>query len=95
MLADVCFSDLVLYVADPGSGYVMMGHVRPTTAPTIYHDELVGETRSAEQRPLVHAAMTSGRNTVGEIDSAWFGEHIRGHLHPDSVRRGGDRRDGT
>lgn len=77
LLADFCFSDLVLYIPGAGDEYVMMGHVRPTTAPTIYHDELVGETRSAAQRPLVHEAMTQGHVTVGDIDSAWLDDHIR------------------
>ena len=50
MLADLCFSDLVVYLpleleAGEGSveGYVMVEHVRPSTSQTIYPTVLVGE----------------------------------------------------
>lgn len=77
MLADLCFSDLVLYRPIGDRRLVMVNHIRPTTAPTIYHTDLVGQVRTFEQRPLVAEALRSGRATAGEIDSAWLAERIR------------------
>jgi two-component sensor histidine kinase len=83
MLSDLCFSDLVVYLplqldAEGGSveGYVMVEHVRPSTSQTIYPTVLVGEVRTAEQRPLVAQAFDEGAVVEGLIDSAWLGEQI-------------------
>ena len=65
MLADLCFSDLVLYRPIGDRRLVMVNHIRPTTAPTIYHTDLVGQVRTFEQRPLVAEALRSGRATAG------------------------------
>jgi len=77
MLADLCFGDLVLYLPHPAGTFVIANHVRPTTAQTIYHSDLVGEVRTAEQRPLVAAACETAAITTGEIESAWLGERVR------------------
>lgn len=77
MLADFCFSDLVLYVLDSHGRYVMANHIRPTTAQTIYHGDIVGEVRDPTQRPLIDNAYRSGAVRRGEIDSAWLGERVR------------------
>ena len=77
MLADLCFSDLVLYVPAGDSSFEIINHIRPSTSQTIYHSDLVGEIRSNAQRPLVSHAYLSGEMTHGDIDSAWLGETIR------------------
>ena len=77
MLADLCFSDLVLYVPAGDSSFEIINHIRPSTSQTIYHSDLVGEIRSNDQRPLVSQAYLSGEMTHGDIDSAWLGETIR------------------
>lgn len=76
MLADFCFSDLVLYI-QVESDVVMVNHIRPTTSQTIYHSDLVGESRTAEQRPLVALAYQTGEKTAGEIDSVWLNNRIK------------------
>ena len=98
MLADFCFSDLVLYLptdgdrhryrSDPDStSFVMINHVRPSTAQTIYHSDLIGEVRTARQRPLVTQAFLDGVIVDGEVDSAWLEGRIRVRCIP--VRFGG------
>jgi two-component sensor histidine kinase len=84
MLADLCFSDLVVYlhtapddVVGDAERYAMVEHVRPSTSQTIYPSVLVGEVRTAEQRPLVAQAFAERTVVEGEIDSAWLGEQIR------------------
>jgi two-component sensor histidine kinase len=84
VLADLCFSDLVLYlpvdVEAEGStvdGFVMAQHIRPATSQTIYPTELVGEVRTTTQRPLVAEAFVTGGMVEGRIDSAWLGEQIQ------------------
>lgn len=76
MLADFCFSDLVLYVRS-GDRYLMARHVRPATSQTIYQDDIVGEERTAEQRPLIDRTFRTGEISRGDIDSAWLGERVR------------------
>jgi len=87
LLADFCFSDLVLYVSDDDGRYVMVDHIRPSTSQTIYHTDIVGEARTAEQRPLIDEAYRTGTSRYGDIDSAWLGERIRVAAIP--VRCGG------
>jgi len=77
MLADFCFSDLVLYVRDLDDGYLMARHIRPATSQTIYVEDLVGQVRGPEQRPLIHDAFETGTIQRGDIDSAWLGERVR------------------
>ncbi|MFN8051922.1 MAG: histidine kinase N-terminal domain-containing protein [Acidimicrobiales bacterium] len=87
MLADFCFSDLVLYVRDRDDRYLMARHVRPATSQTIYETDVVGEVRTAAQRPLIHQAFRDGASGRGDIDSAWLGERVRVDAIP--VRLGG------
>jgi two-component sensor histidine kinase len=87
MLADFCFSDLVLYVLDRDGRYLMAKHIRPATSQTIYQEELVGQVRTPEQRPLIDEAFRTGVIRRGDIDSAWLGERVRVAAIP--VRQGG------
>ena len=61
MLADFCFSDLVLYLRDPDpvddTRFVMTDHVRPATSQTIYHDDITGEV-------AVFESLFAKRNTL-------------------------------
>ena len=87
MLADFCFSDLVLYVPDLDGRFLIADHIRPTTSQTIYHEQIVGQVRSADQRPLIGSAFLDGRICRGDIDSAWLGERVRVAAIP--IRHGG------
>lgn len=80
LLADLCFSDLVVYLRGSGEhrgDYVVVTHVRPVTSQTIYPTMIEGEVRTAAQRPLIAEAFDEGDIVEGEIDSAWLGEQIR------------------
>lgn len=77
MLADFCFSDLVLYIPSGEDEFVVVNHIRPTTAPTIYHTGLTGETRRSDQRPLVAESLERATTVSGEIDSAWLEERVQ------------------
>ncbi len=86
VLADFCFSDLVLYVP-VGDELVVFGHMRPATSQTIYRDDLVGEVRTRPQRPIITEALETGCRLYAEVDSAWVGERVRVLALP--VRRRG------
>ena len=91
MLADLSFSDLLLYVPEPtstaeggagpaGSGneqFVVVNQVRPNTGQTLFLEEVVGRRVTASQRPTVARAAASGQVETEEVDSAWLGERIR------------------
>src|SRR3954451_3415752 len=44
LLADFCFSDLLLFVPTDGDGgtFVVLGQIRPTTSQTLYRHDLLG-----------------------------------------------------
>jgi len=77
LLADFCFSDLVLYVRTGDGRYVMAKHIRPATSQTIYQEDIVGQVRTPEQRPLIDEAFRTATIRRGDIDSAWLGERVR------------------
>jgi two-component sensor histidine kinase len=87
MLADFCFSDLLLYVAIDTDELEVLAHIRPATSQTIYHSELVGERRTMAQRPLVTQALETGELVTGEVDSTWLGGRVQVMAIP--VRRAG------
>ena len=79
MLADFCFSDLLLYVplrpelaasgldeVDDGDDYVVVGHVRPSTTQTLYRTDLIGEHVDDLERPLVARSMRLGEIIEGD-----------------------------
>ncbi len=65
MLADLAFSDLVLWVAHEG-GWVAAAHTRPMTGPMVFVEEVVGQETSAVFGDLVADAAAVGQS-----------EHIR------------------
>jgi two-component system, sensor histidine kinase PdtaS len=80
LLADLCFSDLLLLVPverDP-SRYVIVAQVRPTTGQTVYPADLVGSVVDVSERPLVAEALRSG--TITEADAVLLGSTERAHV---------------
>jgi len=87
MLADFCFSDLVLFVpvsnhpsVDPGSHVealedpdsdlqrmVVVGHVRPSTAQTVYRHDLIGQIVTQDNRPIVARALMGEEIIEGDV----------------------------
>jgi two-component system, sensor histidine kinase PdtaS len=65
LVADFCFSDLLLFVRR-GDGFVVSGQIRSTTSRTLYEDDLVGHVVALGVRPLLGEAMASGQILEGE-----------------------------
>ncbi|MGB3410370.1 MAG: sensor histidine kinase [Microthrixaceae bacterium] len=82
MLADLSFSDLLLYVPIPtGAGeasrFLVVNQVRPNTGQTLFPDDVVGRSRDETQRPAVAEAARTGRMVETEVESAESVERIR------------------
>ena len=66
LLADLAFADLVLWLPTwHGGGFVAADQVRPTTGPTLLHDDIVGEYAARGRRPILDRAV-SARTVVAE-----------------------------
>jgi two-component system, sensor histidine kinase PdtaS len=71
LLADLSFADLVLWVPTrTRTAYVAVAQMRPTTGPTVYYDDLVGEVLPRGARPQVDTALDAGR-ICRERDPEW------------------------
>ncbi len=83
ILADLSFADLLLWCQvrpdaqvadgpdDDGAGrFVVVAQMRPYTAQTLYHDDLVGKVASSRDRPHVVTAFAEER-IVREGDPDW------------------------
>lgn len=84
MLADFCFSDLVLFVPrsdqvvdDHDGEFLVVGHVRPSTTQTLYRNDLIGEIVSEDERPLVTRSMRIEEIIEGEITVQSIRERVR------------------
>ncbi|HEV8063450.1 MAG TPA: sensor histidine kinase [Acidimicrobiales bacterium] len=87
LLADLCFSDLLLYVPTDSLGltetgradtrFVVMGQVRPTTNPTLFEIDLVGQVVSAKEVELVLESLRTGAISIGEQRSDSGEGHLR------------------
>jgi two-component sensor histidine kinase len=86
LLSDLSFADLVLWLprAD-GTGYVAGAQVRPTTGPTSYAHDLVGQTMALGRRPLVDGAFEAGRIRRDSDPEWWDSVPVRVEAIP--VRR--------
>ncbi|MGH8968559.1 MAG: sensor histidine kinase [Actinomycetes bacterium] len=71
LLADLSFADLVLWLPlREGSGFVAAAQMRPTTGPTVHHDDVVGSDLPRGRRPQVDRAYDEGR-ICRETDPDW------------------------
>ncbi len=69
LLADLYYSDLLLFVAldEHGDRFVALAHVRPTNSETIYRQDPVGDVYTSSERPWIAEAWRSGEMVGGEI----------------------------
>jgi two-component sensor histidine kinase len=71
LLSDLSFADLLLFTPIESAGdagrFLILGQIRPTTAPTLYHDDLVGTFVDGDYRPLVAKAMSTGEVITAEL----------------------------
>ncbi len=88
MLADFCFSDLLLFVplrddddetqpVTEDSRFIVVGHVRPSTTQTLYRHDLIGEEVTGEERPLVARSMMREEIIEGDIILPAVRERVR------------------
>ncbi len=61
ILSDLSFADLLLHARDEADNFVVLAQMRPYTAPTLHHEDLVGEVVGPAERPHVADAFASGR----------------------------------
>lgn len=62
ILSDLSFADLLLFGQVPHSGHlVVLAQMRPYTAPTMHHEDLVASVFSGRDRPRVADAFATGR----------------------------------
>lgn len=67
MLADLCFSDLLLYVPSGEGRWLVAGQVRPATGQTMYQTDWVGTWANSTEAELLAKAYESGETVEGEI----------------------------
>ncbi|MEX1217047.1 MAG: sensor histidine kinase [Acidimicrobiales bacterium] len=81
LLADLSFSDLMLFGRDRKSGdehaLVVLGQIRPTTSQTLFSNDWVGRAVASSERPLVDETFQSGEITEGEISTGSFEGSVR------------------
>jgi len=72
LLADLSFSDLLLYLPtkeSPVDSFVLLAHIRPTTSTTLYRADLVGQKFEAQSRPLVSEAFLNAQISNGKVST--------------------------
>ncbi len=67
MLADFCFSDLLLYVPVEDDRWLVAAQIRPATGQTIYENDWVGSWANDTETPVLSAAFTSGAVVSGDV----------------------------
>lgn len=79
MLADLSFSDLLLFVPSPGrpGRLLVVGQMRPTTGQTVHPEDLVGQEVDEASRPLVTRAWELGEIVEGETPASGRNEPAR------------------
>jgi len=71
LLADLSFADLLLWLpVRDGGGFVAAAQMRPTTGPTVYHDDVVGTEAPRGRRPQLDQAFDESR-ICRERDPDW------------------------
>jgi len=79
LLADLSFADLVLWVPlrkdlkSWPTGYVAVSHIRPTTAATVFPQDLIGDEITWGSRPRIDQAL-SGAEIIRDAEPEKFGE---------------------
>jgi len=84
LLADFCFSDLLLFVrlcptdgCETEDDFVVVGHVRPSTTQTLYRQDLIGDALDEQTHVLAVRTMERGEIIEGEIAVKSVRERVR------------------
>jgi two-component sensor histidine kinase len=79
LLSDISFADVLLFAqlrGDPDH-FVILAQIRPTTGPTLYRADRVGELVDAATRPLLTSAFRSGQIVDGGLIARPEADRIR------------------
>ncbi|HPB72128.1 MAG TPA: sensor histidine kinase [Phycicoccus sp.] len=87
LIADLSFSDLVLWVPGGPEGWRTIAHVRPNTGPMVFHDDVVGSVSSRSRRGLLDEAYRTRRVVRGRVPQAGEDMAVREEAIP-VVRKG-------
>ena len=85
LVADLSFSDLVLWARTADGAWLAVAHMRPTTGPTAHPTDVVGEELA--ESPRLARAWTEGRATAGATPALGSSITVRQETVP--VRRTG------
>ena len=77
MLADFCFSDLLLYVPAADHGWAVVAQVRPATGQTMYQTDWVGTWASDSEVEFITRAYRTGEVVEGEITVEGISDETR------------------
>lgn len=73
LLADLAFADIVLWVPTPDGSFVAVFHARPSSAPTLFYRDFIGERIKPQWTDIVTRAFESGQ-TVDSDAPDWYDE---------------------
>jgi len=67
LLADLCFSDLLLYAPTKDDRWLIIGQMRPATGQTVYRTDWVGTFANSTEQAVLTSVLTSGEITEGDV----------------------------
>jgi two-component sensor histidine kinase len=77
MLADFCFSDLLLYVPTADGRWAVVAQVRPATGQTIYQTDWVGSFANQSEVPAIESAYRSGEVVEADVTVEGIADETR------------------
>jgi two-component system, sensor histidine kinase PdtaS len=77
MLADFCFSDLLLYVPGGDGSWAVVAQVRPATGQTMYQTDWVGTMATASEVVHIERSFATGDVVEGEITVEGIADETR------------------
>ncbi len=73
LISDLAFADIVLWVPTTDNSFVAVAHARPSSSPTLFYRDLVGQKIKAEWKAQVSEAFETAR-IIESSSPAWFEE---------------------
>ena len=67
LLADLSFSDLLLYAPTKDDRWLIIGQIRPATAQTAYRTDWVGTYANSTEQTVLHRVLSTGEITEGDV----------------------------
>ena len=67
LLADLSFSDLLLYAPTKDERWLIIGQVRPATAQTAYRTDWVGTYANSTEQAVLHRVLSTAEITEGDV----------------------------